>query len=205
MAALDAAYGKKLTKDIADLTSDLDDRLPYTQGNAAISMSANVDQSGNAHIKILDGSKQTLLKFWTDRRVTIEKYDGSKWSSSGDLLGNTDIADSGWKNLTLASDFKLYTNSSARYRKIGNLVELRGVIAPTKSISADSLTVAFTLPSGYRPSSLVSDICQGSGSNRWLLSIEASGNAVVSRYGITEYIAIPTTAWLPFHAIYCVD
>lgn len=66
------------------------ERLPYSNNNAAISMSANVDQSGNAHIKILDGSKQTLLKFWTDRRVTVEKYDGSKWSSSGDLLGNTD-------------------------------------------------------------------------------------------------------------------
>lgn len=132
-------------------------------------------------------------------------FNGTTWEGWRFGLSNADIADSGWKNISLTSDFKLYTNSSARYRKIGNLVELRGVIAPTKSISADSLTVAFTLPSGYRPTSLVSDICQGSGSNRWLLSIEASGNAVVSRYGITEYIAIPTTAWLPFHAIYYVD
>lgn len=168
-------------------------------------METNVDQSGNAHLKVSKGSLQTLLKFWPDQRITIEKYNGSSWSSSGELLGNADMSDSGWKNLTLTSDFKLYTNSSTRYRKIGKLVELRGVIAPTKSISADSLTVAFTLPSGYRPSSLVSEICQGSGSNRWLLSIEASGNAVVSRYGTTEYIAIPTTAWLPFHAVYCVE
>lgn len=72
------------------LNNNFAERLPYSNNNAAISMSANVDQSGNAHIKILDGSKQTLLKFWTDRRVTVEKYDGSKWSSSGDLLGNTD-------------------------------------------------------------------------------------------------------------------
>ena len=54
-------------------------------------MSANVDQSGNAHLKVTNVALQTLLKFWPDQRVTVEKYDGFKWSSSGDLLGNYDF------------------------------------------------------------------------------------------------------------------
>ena len=73
------------------LNSDLDKKLPYSNSNSAIAVSSNVDQSGNAHLKVSNGSLQTLLKFWTDQRVTVEKYDGSKWSSSGDLLGNADI------------------------------------------------------------------------------------------------------------------
>lgn len=157
------------------------------------------------NLEVIVTSSYVIHRITVYDRTHTRRYNGTVWTDWASYLTNADISDSGWKKLTLTSDFKLYTNSSARYRKIGKLVELRGVIAPIKSISADSLTVAFTLPSGYRPSSLVSEICQGSDSNRWLLSIEASGNAVVSRYGITGYITIPTTAWLPFHAVYYTE
>lgn len=76
---------------VAKTNSDLDEKLSYTQSNAAVAMETNVDQSGNAHLKVSKGSLQTLLKFGPDQRVTVEKYDGSKWSSSGELLGNADI------------------------------------------------------------------------------------------------------------------
>ena len=88
---LSAAQGKALMDLYIALNSDLGERLPYTQGNAAVAMETNVDQSGNAHLKVSKGSLQTLLKFWPDQRITIEKYNGSSWSSSGELLGNADI------------------------------------------------------------------------------------------------------------------
>lgn len=91
--------------------TNLDERLPYSQSNANINMSANVDQSGNAHIKIFDGSRQTLLKFWTDQRVTVEKYNGTNWSSSGDILGNADLTD------TIA-DLKTEANKGISARRI---------------------------------------------------------------------------------------
>lgn len=118
------------------------------------------------------------------------------------------IEDSGWKNLTLTSDFTLYNSSSqARYRKIGKVVEVQGTLKPTSAIESTNaqITIA-TLPSGYRPS-IESRIfiCQGSGINRWTLTVQATGVITISRYGTTEYTTIPTSGWLPFDVMFFVD
>lgn len=113
-------------------------------------MSANVDQSGNAHIKILDGSKQTLLKFWTDRRVTIEKYDGSKWSSSGDLLGNADIASKS-TNLTPGGGYTVLSWFGCFAVISGGSCYLQIGLSSTTPTITSSKSIICTLPTQYRP------------------------------------------------------
>lgn len=116
------------------------------------------------------------------------------------------ITDSGWKNLTLTSAFTLYsTNAVARYRKIGNLVMLQGQIKPTSEIAASSTNIVMsTLPSGFRPNLDCVFVCQGSIANRWALTAYANGNLGVARYGTTEFVAIPTNAWLVFNVMFFI-
>ena len=116
--------------------------------------------------------------------------------------------DSGWINLSLTSDFQLYNAAArARYRKVGKLVEVQGTVKPTSELAnGGNNAVLANLPVGYRPSA---DnrvfICQGSTSNRWALTIYVNGDIGVARYGTTEFIPIPTSAWLPFDITFLVD
>lgn len=59
-------------------------------------------------------------------------------------------ADSGWLNATLENSWVNFGGSfaTAQYRKIGSLVELRGVIKDGTSTDG---TTMLTLPAGYRP------------------------------------------------------
>lgn len=59
------------------------------------------------------------------------------------------ISDSGWINLTLNSGWSCqYNTDVAQYRKIGNVVYLRGLLNATQSAGQ----VIGTLPEGFRPS-----------------------------------------------------
>lgn len=117
-----------------------------------------------------------------------------------------DLDDTGWKEAALTSEFTNYaTNTTPEYRKVGNCVEIRGCVKPTNTItaSANGITM-FTLPTGYRPSKDVLEICQGSGRNIWLLTIKTTGLVTISRYGTTSAIDIPTSAWLSFNKNFMV-
>ncbi len=114
------------------------------------------------------------------------------------------IKDSGWNTLTLTSDFALYSaNAPVKYRKVGQLVEVRGVVKPTASLAGSNTAVTIgTLPAGYRPDVTRYFICQGSGQNKWLLSIGTNGALGFARYGITSMESAGTSVWLPFDAVF---
>jgi uncharacterized repeat protein (TIGR02543 family) len=114
----------------------------------------------------------------------------------------------GWIYPTLSSDFVMYgTDESAnkpRYRKDGRVVEVRGIVKPSVALpkSGETSTTIyniFTLPAGYRPSSPIYTICQGSGNYTWLLRVNNDGGVGFSRYrnGGTS-ASVDTGTWLPF-------
>lgn len=119
-----------------------------------------------------------------------------------------DLDDSGWTNVTLSSSFKAYGNNSSntpQYRKTGNVIEIRGIVSPKSDLAGSNTGVTiFTLPSGYRPTKTVYEICQGSGRNVWLLTINTNGTVQFSRYGITANATANTSAWLCFNKIFMV-
>lgn len=107
--------------------------------------------------------------------------------------------DTGWVYPSLSDKFKVYSLgvSEVRYRRIGDIVYIRGAVTPTVEIASGEITTIFTLPAGYRPSDLnVNVIMQGTGMNRWCLSINTGGAVNAQRYGISENSKIPEGTWM---------
>lgn len=117
------------------------------------------------------------------------------------LVGDIDT----WHEITeLTSDFKIYDGADPiQYRKVGNVVEVCGQLAPVSTLPGSSTAVImFTLPEGYRPNKTRYFVCQGSGTNKWVLTIYTSGSVGFSRYGTTEMIECTPDRWLPFNVMF---
>jgi hypothetical protein len=148
----------------------------------------------------------------TKRQVYERTYYTSSWS---DWYG-------GWYDANLSdTNANVFTNygsgDAARYRRVGNVVELRGVITPLSDIVYTSSNISneyrmFLLPPGYRPTSSVYAICQGSGTATWMLHVATSGWVTFGRYRLgdawaTAKAPVDNTngAWLPFQCTFLVD
>ena len=114
----------------------------------------------------------------------------------------------GWIYPTLGSNFSMYgtatSDNQPRYRKDGRLVEVRGIVTPNSDIAGSTtIYTIFTLPVGYRPSSPIYSICQGSGNCTWLLRVATNGEVGFSRYrnGDATTTAAAGT-WLPFQVTF---
>ena len=112
-----------------------------------------------------------------------------------------------WNTLTIASGFETYeTGTNPKYRVNGNLVTITGVLKPTSTVtsSATGVKLASGIKTQYCPEVTLIFVCQGSGINRWILTVDSSGAIYVSRYGTNDYVDIPTGAWLPFCVTYSI-
>lgn len=154
-------------------------------------------------------SGYTSLEAWFCSEV--EKLYRWKIVDGNLTLDSTAVApfegnDSGWITPTLTSQFEAYvTEQTPKYRKVGNTVEVVGVVKATATITSNvTRHTIFTLPEGYRPSIDVNVICQGSTMAVWLLTISATtGDVTFSRYRLGDaYANIGTTVWLPFQAMF---
>lgn len=116
------------------------------------------------------------------------------------------VSDTEWSNISLASNFKAYdTAQTPQYRVKLGTVELRGAISPLTGFASNATRVTFgNIPSQFAPSKDIYIVCQGSGKNTWLLTITTLGELQISRYGITAYAQVETTAWLTFQATYTI-
>ena len=116
--------------------------------------------------------------------------------------------DSVWNPLTLDSNFLVYNNVATNhpcYKVTGNTVTVKGAVSPVEEYTSTLEKVVFAtgIPSEYCPvNGVESFICQGSGMNRWQLTIEANGSLTVSRYGITEPTTVLVNTWLIFSCTY---
>ena len=149
--------------------------------------------------------RQVISQCHKTAPVSYERtYYTSAW---GEWQLKPNMVDSGWIELALGSEFRQYgTGNSVRYRKIGNIVEVRGIVAPVADIAGgtDMHTIA-TLPSGARPAEALYTICQGSSNCTWLFRVNSSGTLDFSRYrngGTTATAGAGT--WLPFQMTFMV-
>lgn len=141
----------------------------------------------------------------TTKGGVFQLKSGDDYYNEDDIVGN----DTGWIMATLTSNFTAYggTDTKPRYRKIGKMVEIKGVVAPTRTLDGSTASITiFTLPKGYRPSgTFVYRVCQGSGVNKWLLNVFTSGAVTFARYGTNTFADVNTSVWLPFGATFFVD
>lgn len=122
-------------------------------------------------------------------------------------INGVDVSDSGWKTFQCASGAQAYdANSTPRYRKWGNVVNFKGAFKPTAEVAASGSLKLGTLPTGYRPTGQKIDVlCQGSGSNVWLLTLQTNGTVTAARYRSgTANQAMTTSVWLPFNVTFMV-
>ena len=106
--------------------------------------------------------------------------------------------DTGWQNITnFGSNIACASNYRCRYRRVGKIVDLRGVITASAAIDTTASSTfykIFTLPSGYRPADPLYRICGDLGSGKyWLMIINASGNVVIAKYSGGSTIPINTS------------
>ena len=117
--------------------------------------------------------------------------------------------DTGWIDLEFSSDFENYNGTASnnpKYRRIGNIVMLQGVATPVEKTPADSSSLElFTIPEEARPSKEFYQLCQGTGNNKWLLTITRNGAVTFSRYGTTDWASANPGNWLPFNIVYFID
>lgn len=84
--------------------------------------------------------------------IVIHRSGAGNWITPGRLSDGTD----GWIAPTLTSPWANYGSpyQSVRYRRIGDVVSIQGLInSGTTSVSGTS--TAFTLPAGYRPAAVL--------------------------------------------------
>lgn len=60
------------------------------------------------------------------------------------------------------------------------------------------------VPSGYRPKRSITVVYQGSGANKWVLTIGTDGVAYAQRYGVSSYPEVAAGAWFPFNVTYII-
>lgn len=151
--------------------------------------------------------RQRLTRCYKIEATVYERfYYTSAW---GEWVRH-ETGDSGWKIPTLTSAFAMYGSSAdndIKYRKIGKMVEIRGIVTPTADIAGGTdIHDMFTVDSGYRPSTSIYVLCQGSSNSVWLLRVTKDGVVGFSRYrnGNTSATATAGT-WLPFQVTYFVD
>lgn len=123
------------------------------------------------------------------------------------LEKNPAVPDTGWVKVTaFAGPFTNYdaVNQLPMYRKIGNIVYLRGAVKPTETLAPlngnDVIEHSiFTLPKSCRPNDLCCFVCHGSGAAKWLMQVRSTGTASLSRYANENgYTNADTSTWLPF-------
>lgn len=170
-----------------------------------------VEGAGNA-----DQIRQRLTRCHKTEPTAWERFyysdDGDGNYTWGEWQECPAMIDSGWQTLSVNSSlFKTYDTSAVnavRCRKIGKMVEVRGIVAPAVEIAGSTTShVIATLPTGFRPDCSVYTLCQGSGNCVWVLQVSSNGSIYFSRYrnGGTSTTIQASGAWLPFHITFFVN
>ena len=108
--------------------------------------------------------------------------------------------------VTISSGWQLYDSSAPIVlRRQGNVVYLRGVIAPSQeyTLGATAVQVGQIDDSAFYPDELVYQLCQGSDRSMWFLQVNSAGKIFASRHrdsNGTSYTTVSSTSyrWFPF-------
>lgn len=129
----------------------------------------------------------------------IRHFAGSPaaWSSRWKLINRSKKID-----LAYSNSFKSYNDIGLNIPMLyieGNTITVSGTATPTKNLIGDEKEVElFTMPVEYAPLKRITEVCQGSTKNSWLLTISESGKVTFSRYGTTAYTNCQPGQWLPY-------
>ena len=144
---------------------------------------------------------QTIQRLTKCEKYAPQVFERTYYTNTwGDWYG-------GWLYPAIESEFEAYSSTGDNLpacRKDGRVVEIRGIVKPINDIAyGTDMHKIITVPDGYRPSTTIYALCQGSGNCVWLLRVNTNGAVELSRYrnGSTNTTATAGT-WLPFQITY---
>lgn len=146
--------------------------------------------------------------------LPVTLHQGVTMDGEDKTINGIPMEDTGWISAEplMTEAFTAYKTEFPRYRRIGKMVQVHGIVKPTAEITgATARSVIFTLPSGFRPSFECVTLMQGSGNAAWECSVRANGAVSLARYRTadvatgTSYSPAPVTVWLPFSMTFFVD
>lgn len=135
-----------------------------------------------------------------------------------------EVYDTGWTSLNYATNMTDYSGQPVRIRRIGKVVHIEGAFTstltsgstfPLKQAICDenglstysdsyNLTVG-TLDEQFRPSNTIYTVQQGSGINKYHLSITPQGKVRMNKYGSSSDVDPQSNPWLNINVTYLVD
>lgn len=203
MTTIQMLAGGEVSSDdiVSTVTVGTDLRFGVTRYSGAINYY-------RAYIDIDPGASGTAEKGTvTIRSDNINLYASGNMSLAGTIDAAitseeiTDFSSTDWDAYSSGSD------DTVTIRKFGKVVNLRGALTNTVSVTLDANKVAvFVLPENYRPSQPVVTLSQGSGTNVFCVRITTDGTVYFERYrNSTSYSAIAAGAWFPFNVTWIIE
>lgn len=195
--ALSANMGRELNEKFINNTlttvSNCNDTTLKTGFYYLTGSATNVPFSSAWFLQVMKQSDTNITQIlyrYRDNEIYERHYntiEGTSWKDWKPVLSDT-----GWKDLSLATNWKRHSNdyNKAQYRKINNIVYLRGTIRN----DTDSSATIGTLPAGYRPK--VSNILVVSVSDTFKnVYINSSGSLGLSGYVKGQWVSIDGTSF----------
>jgi hypothetical protein len=113
------------------------------------------------------------------------------------------------ETITYQTNWGAYSGQTPVLKKAANVVSLNGAFAFNGTAFTSSATEVpvCTIPEGFRPPTMVGVLCQGSGTNLWMLRVNTNGNVTMSRYrnAAGTYQQVSSSSWFPFSATWIVS
>lgn len=221
--ALSANQGKEL-KTLVDTKipiTDIKDNLTSSDTNKPLSANQGKELKTLVDTKVpITDIKNNLTS--TDTNKPLSAKQGQVLKSLVDSKANQNhthpnISDTGWQNVVFESKFRNYASNTnnVRYRRIGKIVHIEGIFTNTSTIDVGETAIKVaTIPEIYcRPEYIQYGLMQGSGANKFLLSIHPNGNIGIARYGTTSATTTQVTynsstnigAWLQCYLTWMVE
>lgn len=178
----------------------------------------DVNNSYDLKITVSDYFKTvTYTEILSTAFTLMDFHESGRGMAIGKVAEEPDLFDIGlpvrfkseWTDLKLNSAFKVYSDNASnrpQIKNVGNIVMVKGVISPVTAFTSSTtqVEIASGIPAELRPTLNYTFVCQGSGNNKWTLGVTPSGTLTMARYGTTENLEVPTSAWLIFAITYLV-
>ena len=140
-----------------------------------------------------------------DLKVMGDIYTGCNKRSLGGakVPGTVEAADH--SQFTYNTGFDAYAttgDAAPSAKKYGHMITLFGAFTTTVATSSSTEEIIGKVPSGYEPAQVFRTLQQGTGMNRFHLTIYTNGDISVARYGVDTWDPLPAGIWLNIGCTY---
>ena len=144
-----------------------------------------------------------IFSHYSNNIIYTRSLNNGVWTDWSSLTS----IDSGWLDITLSGNVQSYSSTThPQYRKIGNVVYLRGAV---KNITSDYTTIG-VLPTGYRPTNISHQYIQATSNendstNFSRLKVGIDGSIIMEGISTGITATYNSTDWFPINTCFLVD